>query len=135
MFARSACSVLFSEPVSKRLTKKPRAWLRALCASGFAASLSVLSLCLSLCLSLSACGNDADKPVAAPTTTAEQINAAPPAPWAVPQNASIQAGTQAAQTAQAALPPNTVQSPPPPAVQAGAAAPDSLATPVIHTVD
>jgi hypothetical protein len=120
MFARSACSVLFNEnSVGKRLVTGPGACLRVLWASIFAAS---------LCLFVSACGNDDNKPPETPTTTAEQINAAPPAPWAVPQNA-------AAQTAQTALPAQTIQTPPPAPAQVGAAASDSLATPVIHTVD
>jgi hypothetical protein len=122
MFARSACSVLFNEnSVGKRLAQGPGAWLRTLWASVFAAS---------LCLFVSACGNDDNKPpeTPTPTTTAEQINAAPPAPWAMPQ-------TAAAQTAQTALPAQSIQTPPPPPAQAGAPASDSLVTPVIHTVD
>jgi len=97
----------------------PGAWLRTLWASIIAAS---------VCLFLSACGNDDSKPPETPATTAEQINAAPPAPWAPPQNTS-------AQTTQAALPAQTIQTPPPAPAQVGAAASDSLATPVIHTVD
>ena len=121
MFARSACSVAFNEnSVGKRLATRPGAWLRMLWASVFAASLGLF---------LSACGNDDTKPPAAPTTTAEQIDAAPPAPWAVPQTAS----THTAQAA--ALPAQTIQTPPPAHAQVGAAASDSLATPVIHTVD
>jgi hypothetical protein len=65
----------------------------------------------SLCLFVSACGNDDNKPPETPTTTAEQINA------------------------QTALPAQTIQTPPPAHAQVGAAASDSLATPVIHTVD
>jgi hypothetical protein len=105
------------------------AWLRAPWASIFAAF---------LCVAMSACSNDADQPAASSnntnaTTTAAQINSAPPAPWAVPQHASSQGAGNAA--TQPGLPPDTVQTPPPPASQLGAAASDSLATPVIHTVD
>jgi hypothetical protein len=119
MLARSAYSVLFEEnSVGKRLAAGPCACVRALSACLFAAS---------ICLFLSACGNDDSKPAATPATTAEQINAAPPAPWAVPP-------TTGAKATQSALPAHTIQTPPPP-TQVGTAASDSLATPVIHTVD
>jgi hypothetical protein len=120
MFARSTCSAAFEEnSVSKRLALGPDAWSRTLWGSIFAAS---------VCLFLSACGNDDSKPPETPATTAEQINAAPPAPWAPPQAVS-------SQTTQSALPAQTVQTPSPAPAQVGAAASDSLVTPVIHTVD
>jgi hypothetical protein len=120
MFAGSACSVLFNETAKgKRLAKEPGTWLRALWTGLFVAS---------LCLFVSACGNDDNKPPETTATTAEQINAAPPAPWAPPQNTLAQA-------AQATLPAQTIQTPPPAPAQVGAAASDSLAPPVIHSVD
>jgi len=82
-------------------------------------------------VSLSACGNDDSKAPETAATTTEQINAAPPAPYAMPQNVA----TQAPPSTQGALPPNSFQTPPPTAAQLGAAASDSLVTPVIHTVD
>jgi hypothetical protein len=86
-------------------------------------------LALACALLVSACSDDSKAPEAA-TTTVEQINAAPPAPYALSQHAP-------AETTQVALPPNTFQTPPPASSQLGAAAAasDSLAPPVIHTVD
>lgn len=93
-------------------------------------------------MTLAACSNDDSKTpdTTATTTSAEQINNAPPAPYAVPNvapNATSYAQGQNASTqpAQAVLPANAIQTPPPSAAQLGAAASDSLVTPVIHTVD
>ena len=127
MSPRSERSELFeSEPPSRRLAAAPRAWLRTLGTAALAAS-----LCVSLSVSLSACSNDDSKAPETATTTADQVNAAPPAPYAMPQSVA----TQAPPTTQAGLPPNAFQTPPPTAAQVGAAASDSLVTPVIHTVD
>ena len=89
------------------------------------------SLCVCMGISLSACSNDDNKAPETATTTSDQVNAAPPAPYAMPQSVA----TQAQPTAPAELPPNAFQTPPPTAAQVGAAASDSLVTPVIHTVD
>jgi hypothetical protein len=114
MSSRSERSELFeSQPPGKRLAAAPRARLRTF---GRA---------------LSACSNDDDKAPETATTTSDQVNSAPPAPYAMPQNVA----TQAAPAAAAGLPPNAFQTPPPTAAQVGAAASDSLVTPVIHTVD
>jgi hypothetical protein len=122
MSARSAHSVL-SE--SKRLAARWVVSLRAV-----RDVLLALLLATFFCTLVTACSDDSKAPDITTTTTTEQINSAPPAPYAWPQSAP-------AQTAQVALPPNTIQTPPPASSQLGAAAPasDSLAAPVIHTVD
>ena len=127
MSPRSERSELFeSEPPSRRLAAAPRAWPRTFGAAALAAA-----LCVCMGISLSACSNDDNKAPETATTTSDQVNAAPPAPYAMPQSVA----TQAQPTAPAELPPNAFQTPPPTAAQVGASASDSLVTPVIHTVD
>ncbi|MGF6534509.1 hypothetical protein P3T20_005313 [Paraburkholderia sp. GAS206C] len=127
MSSRSERSELFeSQPPGKRLAAAPRARLHTFGRAALAAS-----LCACVSVTLSACSNDDDKAPETATTTSDQVNSAPPAPYAMPQNVA----TQAAPAAAAGLPPNAFQTPPPTAAQVGAAASDSLVTPVIHTVD
>ena len=131
MSTGSERSALFeSESPSRRfaaaLAAAPRAWPRMPGTLALAAS-----LCVALSVSLSACSNDDNKAPETAATTADQINAAPPAPYAMSQSTP----TQAPPATQAGLPPNAFQTPPPTAAQVGAAASESLVTPVIHTVD
>ncbi|SDI03795.1 hypothetical protein SAMN05216466_11678 [Paraburkholderia phenazinium] len=129
MSTRSARSALFeAKPASKRLAAASRAWP----CTRMSTVLTSAALTAALCITLAACSNDdGSKTPDTSTTSAEQINAAPPAPYAVPQTSSA----QPAQSAQAILPAQTIQTPPPTSAQVGAAASDSLVTPVIHTVD
>ena len=90
-----------------------------------------------LCTTIGACGNDdADTSKAASTDSDTSAT--------VPLNASAHESANASQPAQAGTAPSTtpaltIQTPPLPASNTGAAlsstAPEPLATPVIHTVD
>lgn len=90
-------------------------------------------LTASMCLLMSACGDD-DKSPDISTSSAQQGNPG--------ESSSNNAATPGAaqsnpldQPAQPSLPARTIQTPPPSTAQLGAAASDSLAPPVIHTVD